>query len=376
MKISHIVKSKSLDSDGRVQKWLKSCLADGMETEVFFLEDRNENGINSIFQSKVYTTSLFYRRFFPQRKGYLFKVIEYAIKVRKYLRGSKSDVIVFHDVQQYFNIFLEIINKNNRRSVWDLHELPHNFLMKYSITKRFLKFLLENVDLVVYTNLERKEYIHSKISYSEKHYSILNNYPDREFNVMGKVPLPEVINDLRPNLPYVLWLGACIKSRNFDTFIEAFELLKNDFNLVILGSVDNEFEDKIFKYKSENIVFQNFVSQDEMIAFIDNAAFSVVLYNQNTANSLFCEPNRLYQLINRKIPVIVGNNPTLCRLVKEYDLGFVLKDDGREYEEMNEKMNKMGEFYEKVSFDKIKNIDLSWESQIKLVLEKINVINR
>ncbi|WP_334126838.1 glycosyltransferase [Empedobacter brevis] len=375
-KYLHIIKSPSYDSDGRLQKWLKEIREKGSFSEVLIVEDTNDEYDLKIEKDTINSKKIFFRKFFPQRKGYIFKIIEYLFLTKNYIKKSKFDIIVFHDVQQYLNLFYYILFNKNQKSkvVWDLHELPHEILFKFSITRFFLKYLIQNSDVIVYTNQERRDYIHSKLDdMVEKEYFILNNYPDKEFISAPKTILNQ--NLFSNNNPYILWLGMAAAGRNFDTFLNSYLEIKDKYNLVILGRVAEEFRKNIEELKKEGKVFNQFVKQAEMIKYIDNSFSSVVLYNSNSPNNKYCEPNRLYQLISRNIPIIVGNNPVMKNIVEKYELGYVLNDDGRNSKELTSKLDLLERNHElimrnshKLNFTKI----LSWEIQISKILNYLN----
>ena len=54
----------------------------------------------------------------------------------------------------------------------------------------------------------------------------------------------------------------------------------------------------------------------------------MIFYDDKEVNSLYCEPNRLYQAIGRGCPVIVGNNPTMKNIVERLSCGVVVSDSG------------------------------------------------
>lgn len=375
MKFLHIIKSPSYDSDGRLQKWLKGIRETQGNSNVFIVEDTNAEYKNNIEGDLIIAKKLFFRNFFKQRKGYPFKIIEYFFLTKNFIKKSSFDVIVFHDVQQYLNLTYCLLSNRIRKFkiVWDLHELPHEILFKFNITKKWLSYLLTNVDMVVYTNSQRRDYIVSKLgNIEEKSFSILNNFPEKTYISAPQSKLNKKIFD--NDKPYILWLGMAAKGRNFDTFIEAFKHFKDQYNLVILGNIHAQFKEETDQLKSQGVLYNEFVKQEEIIRYIDNSYFSVVLYNALTPNNIYCEPNRLYQLISRNVPIIVGNNPVMKDIVSVYNLGYVLEDDGRNKKELIELIDKLIKNREdlilnskKQQFEDI----LSWENQLNKILEKI-----
>ena len=134
IRTSHIIKSPSYHNDGRLQKWIYSFQSHDVYSDVFFLEDKNEKGIKFINGIEIKTISLLVRKYFKKRKGYLFKIPEYSFKTMRYLKNCNSDILIFHDVQQYLNLLitLSLSLSKDKILIWDLHELPHIALLKNS----------------------------------------------------------------------------------------------------------------------------------------------------------------------------------------------------------------------------------------------------
>lgn len=327
--ILHIIKTKSLSSDGRLLKWLESLNNNNIQSTVFILEDEHSLETKSILNAKVYNTKLFFRRLFKQRRGYIFKIPEYSFKSYFFIKKSSQKTVVFHDMQHYFTFLLFIIfGKNGKTFIWDMHELPHSILFKFQFTRWLLKIMLEEMNLLIYTNEERRNYVIDKMEFNEKLFLILNNFPNSDFIKKEKSSLPDNLKIMLDEKPYILWMGQASLPRNFDVMYEAYSNFKQYYKLIIVGNIDNDIKERISKDLKEGLIFQTFVPQSELINYIDNAALSVVLYKSNIPNNKFCEPNRLYQLIARKIPVICGNNPPMKSIVHRIGAGIVLLDDG------------------------------------------------
>lgn len=386
MKATHIIKTASFDGDGRLQKWIKSLKQYDIVSEVHIVEDDNKKGVETKLDSQILKNRFISRKFFSKNKGQMFKVPEYGLKFLRELLRNKSEVIVFHDMQQYMNIFIAIVFNGffkKRFLIWDLHELPHTFLNRFLISRLYLEYILSKVDLLVYTNEERRSYMLDNYKYKEKKYVILNNFPDSEFILLEKQNLPQEVSNWlgkRKNKDYVLWMGAALEGRNFQTLLSVFEKYKDRLNLVIMGNIAQSFEKRTDLLKEEGVLFNKYVSQDDVIKYVDNAMFSVVLYQSSKPNNFYCEPNRLYQLISRNIPVIVGNNPTMKNIVNKHDSGIVLKDDGSDVAILDLAVSKMLEEGVLESYGNAmnginKNEEFSWDRQFYSLFKIIDLRN-
>lgn len=374
--IIHVIKTKSLESDGRLLKWIKSLAEDDITSDVFIIEDNNKKEIISKYNGTIYKKCFLSRRIYKKQKGYPIKIIEYFFRFFPFLFKRKYQIFVFHDVQQYFNILITLLGNNlfwRKKIVWDLHELPHPVLTKNVVSRKVIKYILENVDAVIYTNEERRRYILNNFANIEKDYTILNNFPPKEYIYRDKTSVPIELDYWlkQKNKPYVLWMGTAAKGRNFHVFFEVYKKYSDNYSLVILGNIEKALEKDVGRYIQDGKAFVKFVKQTEIIKYVDNANFSVVLYNDRTPNNYLCEPNRLYQLITRKVPVIVGYNPVLKKYAEEYNAGVVLEDDGSNIEHMADAFEKL--IYHKNELYN-NQVDFNWEEQFKNIISLIKRI--
>jgi glycosyltransferase involved in cell wall biosynthesis len=217
----------------------------------------------------------------------------------------------------------------------------------------------------------------SKIDYKENEYAILNNYPSKSYINRKRASIPDDLSSWLDGSDYFLWMGGALKKRNFDSVVKAFASIKHtNLKLVIMGFIGDDMKLLITELGVDDKVFSKFVSQDEIPGYVDKAKFSVVMYKNVSMNNWYCEPNRLYQLITRGVPVIVGNNPPLKNIVEETGAGIVLDNDGSDQYSIKSALSKMmndKEFNKYTAALKgpyVKNL-YSWESQIYSILKRI-----
>jgi hypothetical protein len=378
--VLHFIKTKSILSDGRLLKWVDSLEAADIHSSIVVLEDENEESELIIGNStKVEKIKLQSRKLFQKKgSGFFLKIPEYSFKSFRRFLSSKEDVVIFHDNQHYLTLMLLFIFKqfNKKKIIWDLHELPHSIFFKTYLTRKFLCKLYEKCHIVIHTNQQRYEFLHSKIKFTEKNHVILNNYPEIEYIQSVKKENSSTINDWLNGEQYILWLGAATKTRCFDTVFEAYKQYSKSYKLIILGAISEELEQLILINNLSTRIWSSYVNQSEIINFIDNASFSIVLYKNNSPNNLYCEPNRVYQLLSRKIPVIVGNNPRLSEMVKNKNFGIVLENDGSNSKSMLEAFDLMIQkhtYYKETLKNTKFETTFSWEQQFSNVLNCLKI---
>jgi len=330
-KFLHIIKTTSLNSDGRLLKWIDSLDEMGHTSELFILEDNNLRGTETNNTIKITRTSLWWRRIFSKRKGYLFKACEFAVKSIRHIKNSNADTIIFHDVQHYLTLTLLLFNKpKNKRIIWDLHELPHKFLLNNCLTKQVIAFILNRVNGVIYTNEHRKDFLLSKFKEIRSKRYVLHNYPSKSYITADRNEIPPDLSDWLAGRSYALWLGMASTKRNFLTFYQALKPHLNEIRLVIIGRLHKDIKEQICTDPEYEFIYNKFVRHDEIVRYIDHARFSAVFYKNTSPNNFYCEPNRLYQLLTRGVPVVGGNNPQIITLVRKCNGGIILSDDGTE----------------------------------------------
>ena len=117
------------------------------------------------------------------------------------------------------------------------------------------------------------------------------------------------------------------------------------------------------------VLFTGLTPERELQSLIDNAFFAIILYDKSSLNNYYCDANRLYQSVARRVPVIVGSNPGLADYVSRYDFGLVLTDDGQDLCSLTEAVRRMGEAsfsgFDESQFKRAAEC-LSWERNEKI----------
>src|SRR5699024_10141377 len=128
-KYLHVIKTKAYQNDSRLLKWIEALRKQNQTSSVYILEDANVPGEFIQDEMKITKSFLYSRKFFKKGKGFIFKIPEFSWKSLRHIKRSKSEYIVFHDLQHYFTLFLLCLNKpKHKKIIWDLHELFHESL--------------------------------------------------------------------------------------------------------------------------------------------------------------------------------------------------------------------------------------------------------
>lgn len=326
--ILFILKVESLERDDRVRKQALSLSKKGCDVRFLVNFDHNKscNGYTS-YGIKYESVSIRTRDFFKPSAMILMKAFEFWLRV--IWRVKSKDLLVIHE--EYTFMIGVMTNKN---FIWDLHEFPSKF--NNLLGKIVLKVVEKKSHKIIHANKERLNICFEKRLFSDrKKHRIINNYPDKEFFKRSSNDISDlrVVHWLQP-YKFIYLQGLFAEGRFPYNTVKSIliNIAALPIKVLIIGSYEEESMQKLKAefgdLFNEKVCFIGPIDQLEIPIYLSKCLFTVVLYKSNSINNLYCEPNRLYQAIALQIPVIVGSNPTLKNIVKNYEKAIILDDDG------------------------------------------------
>lgn len=326
-KILMLVRTSGLEYDDRIRKEILSLNKLGYTVEVLanYTSNKHEKGLTS-YGTQYNVFKLYTRELLPSARLLPVKMFEFWLRVFINTFFKKYEYVWLHEEYMFLNA---IIKPVKAKYILDLHELP-NLILKQKNGLKLYNRIEKNVFKIIVANEQRLSYmkIEGIVSCPQK-YVVLNNFPDNIFGSINKESLPQKINEFLDGSDYVLLQGGGHISRFPDVVLKAVSKTKK-YKIIIVGPIDPKIE-ALIDTSYKNMVFKaGYVPQLQLPLFFDHAKFTIILYDSNDPNSLYCEPNRLYQAIIRGIPVIVGSNPPMKRIVNDEKIGLVLQTDGRD----------------------------------------------
>lgn len=257
--------------------------------------------------------------------------------IREILKVHKIDVIHINDLP-LSRIGIEIKNKHQAKLVIDLHEnwpallkyAPHTQTIIGRLVSsneqwtRYEKDMLHEADLIITIVEEARDRIESLGIGTEK-LCIVSNTVDTE-------TIPSY-NRKRTDKNFILFYGGGInRHRGLQIVLEAIKILK-DRNVKIKLQVAGSGSFKVVLEKQavrlgieSDVRFYGFKPFNEMLELLSEADAAIIphLRNENNDSS---SPNKLYQYMYLKIPVISSDCLSLKRILSETDAGFVYRND-------------------------------------------------
>lgn len=329
--IALVLYTSGLDYDDRIRKEILSIqkLYPNVSFKIFAVDNKNreESGVTS-YGIPYRIPFLKTRVKYPSGTHTLEKGLDFYRAVKNDLKSYKY--IWFADWQ----IFPFILFLRGKTMLWDLHELPMQFMSKPYMRWLF-KILQRKVRVMIHANKPRKDYLESLglIVYPDRQF-ILRNYPD--FN--------EIDSEYDETyLRFVEWLGEdkCVYLQGItgdsraDVESLGSVLEVEGLKAVVLGFILPErmklFEEKFGKQiLAERVFFAGQQKQLKTPQYIRKCHLCLVFYKNTSMNNWYCEPNRLFQNIVNGNPVVVGSNPPMKEVVENYGVGVCAETDGRD----------------------------------------------
>jgi len=265
----------------------------------------------------------------------------WVVKVLSVVRKEKIEVIIVRDIPLSLPcILIARICKvpvlldmaENYPALWKDHvsrrgkKFFNHVLKNPGIAKVMESVAVNYVDHIFAVIDESKERIMKK-GIAESKISIVSNTPDLRIYDSGKssVLVPAMTDGFT-----LLYVGFITVGRGIDTVIRAIPLLKEqipNIRLVIVG--DGKYLDEIKILVNEfgiekSVHFCGWVNFDQIPAYIKSSDLCIVPHDiTEHVNSTI--PNKLFDYMASKKPVVVSDAVPLKRIVEENKCGVVFK---------------------------------------------------
>ncbi|PLX25111.1 MAG: glycosyl transferase group 1 [Salinivirgaceae bacterium] len=169
--------------------------------------------------------------------------------------------------------------------------------------------------------------------------------------------------------PTLIYQGALNLGRGIDLMIDTMAFLPN-YQLIIVGKGDLEKELKVKAQKlgANNIDFKGYVSFEELHELTSRAHIGLSWEENLGLNYYYALPNKVFDYIQARIPVLVSNLPGLKSIIEEHGVGEMLNN--RTPEKIGAQIERL--FEKRHTFDDaLKNAarELIWEKEQEILID-------
>ena len=150
-------------------------------------------------------------------------------------------------------------------------------------------------------------------------FQVVRNLPVANPSDVPRQPVHEP-----PKKPVIIYQGALNLGRGLQQAIRAMDFLPQA-ELVIAGSgdLDSELREAASKSKHGNIRFTGRLPLEEVVKLTRTASLGISIEEDLGLNYRYALPNKLFDYIQARIPVVVSDLPEMKRIVESYGVGLV-----------------------------------------------------
>ncbi|MBU8893270.1 MAG: glycosyltransferase [Bacteroidales bacterium] len=352
--------TNDLITDNRVHKIACTLLKSGAKVTIAGRIKSNSLPVNN----KPYCTKRFRLLF---NKGPFF-YIEYNIRIFLFMLFRKFDIVVANDLDTLTGTYIASKIKKNIL-VYDSHEY---FTEVPELVKRHFK-------RKIWKYIESKILPRIRFTYTVSE-SVANEY-QRLYGINMRVVrnLPNYINYESLEKPkktenfQILYQGSLNVSRGLEQIIDSMEFIDNA-KLTIIGDGDitGQLKEQISsKNLTEKIDLKEKIPFAELINETQKADLGISLEENIGLNYYYSLPNKLFDYIQARVPVLVSPFPEMQKIVNQYDIGSVydhkntqaLADKIKEIIKLNDQYQKWKDNTEKAAKE------LCWENEEKILFQ-------
>jgi len=302
-------------------------------------------------------------------KGPLFYA-EYNIRLFFFLLFKKVDILVANDLDTLLANYL-VSRIRKKRLVYDSHEYFTE--VPELVGRDFVKWVWSGIEKRILPKIKYSYTVCESIAkiYSEK-YNI-NMHVVRNFPLyIRDLPRPG-INIRQANKKIIIYQGALNLARGLELAIQAMKYIDNA-KLIIVGDGDitTDLQQLTDKCKLHNkVFFYGRMPYNKLMAYTAQADFGISLEEKMGLNYYYALPNKLFDYIQARIPVLVSDFPEMAKIVNDYGIGLTVNTSdpvqlASVFKEMTENQNKRKLWKKNLEKAAAK---LCWEKEEKRLLK-------
>ena len=306
--------TSDLVSDNRVHK--VSNTLTGMGFRVLLIGRKLPGSLK--VEERNYSTMRFR---LPFKKGPLFYAC-FNVRLFFFLLFSKFDILLSNDLDTLPANFL-ISRLRRKPLVYDSHEYFTE--VPELVNRPLIKRIWEMLEKVMIPHVSEAYTVCNSIAaiYSQKYkrpFHVVRNFP----NASGadNRSLPDTEESI------ILYQGAVNVGRGLRQAIRAMSFIEGA-RLVIVGDGDirDELEELVLREGlTGKVTFLGRLPMEELSAITHQAAVGLSVEEDIGLNYRYALPNKLFDYIQARVPVLVTNLPEMAAIVRKYEVGEIVDE--------------------------------------------------
>lgn len=305
-------------SQQRCIKRIEEFISNGYSVHVYgFERDLDNPFISDLFKIKIIGT-------FANKLSYKKRIPILIQGIRKVHKEwvNKSNIVFY-----YFSMdtaCISILLRIKQQYIYEESDLRHLY-----IKNKCIRNLLEYIDLKL---IEKSLLsVFTSEGFLEYHYG--DKAPDNTFVIPNKLNIRVLNLKTHKKKKYnndniVFGFVGIPRFNSVFTFAELIGELYPQHEFHFFGKPIEENTQYSDLEKYENIYFHgSFKNPDDLPLIYSSIDFVVALYDANLINVRYAEPNKLYESVFFRVPIIVSDNTFLATKVAEFNIGSILNSN-------------------------------------------------
>ncbi|MCP4312191.1 MAG: glycosyltransferase family 4 protein [Bacteroidetes bacterium] len=256
-----------------------------------------------------------------------------------FLAAKIRGVILIYDSHEFFTQVPELIDRKLVQSVWKwiesrlLPRLDHAITVSYPIA-------------TIYRRI-----------YGTR-FKVVRNVPGRRSGIMEK--------DMPGERAMIIYQGALNVGRGLELMIHTMKQLEEvTFVIAGTGDIDQELKELVeAEGVSERVVFAGRLNPTELVHLTSSARLGISLEEDLGRNYRYALPNKIFDYIQCRIPVLCSSLPEMAKIVESYGIGVAIRK--RDPENIAKVVRFMLEEHERGAWDQALELaaeELCWEKE-------------
>jgi glycosyltransferase involved in cell wall biosynthesis len=356
----YLAVSNDLVTDNRVHKIASTLLKSGANVTILGRIKYDHTPLSE----RKYNTIRFNLWF---KKGFLFYKF-FNIRLFFFLLFHRFDIVVANDLDTLPSCFLAALVKR-KKLVYDSHEYFTE--VPELVNRKFPKQVWQFIERLLLPWVKYSYTVSGSIAetYNAKYgisMRVVRNVP----NCIGNIITDQIKTD---NRNIILYQGSINLGRGLEQMIDAMQYIENAL-LRIIGDGDivndlkKRVEQKGLQHKVElidRIPFENLFEETYQ------ADLGIALEENIGLNYYYALPNKLFDYIQARVPVLVSPFPEMQIIIRKYDIGTVYNH--QDPQALAKKINEIFELknrYQKWKENTDKAaLDLCWEKEEQILID-------
>jgi glycosyltransferase involved in cell wall biosynthesis len=248
-------------------------------------------------------------------KGILF-YINYNIRLFFFLLFKRFDAVLSNDLDTLLASFV-VSKLRFKKLIYDSHEYFTE--VPELVDRKFQKGVWEFIEKLLVPRIKSSYTVCDSIA---NEYNLKYN---THFKVVRNLPiLKPYIEHEKTNV--LIYQGSLNMGRGIELMIDTMKYLDN-YSLWIAGAGDIEenLQERVYDLElGEKVRFLGRFAFNELHEITSKACLGLSFEEDLGKNYRYALPNKLFDYIQARIPVLISDLPEMRRIVSQYDIGDIL----------------------------------------------------